>query len=237
MATFNNNETYARNFFLRVQFHDVECFCVPCRNRILTDLANANQNFNHLRHQVLNVIPNERQAKSNAVFEVTKRQIVVGKLYKDKCLEGTRYKLFKCWAKKQPFYMPYLDGNSQHKKEFDRHCDLVNHAAHAFENWEKIVANLTHPMITSIDARCFSVEYFYRAATFSWCIEYDKKISGASGKKSDENLYTRTDIDNIFQHIVSTGILDNVDASQASSIGQQLERRCVAYALRRNPPQ
>ena len=44
-----------------------------------------------------------------------------------------------------------------------------------------------------------------------------------TGKKSDEDLYTRTDIDNIFQHIISTGILDNVDASQASSIGQTVK--------------
>ena len=125
-------------------------------------------------------------------------------------------------------------GNSQHKKEFDRHCDLVTHAAHACDNWEKIMANLTHPMIKTIDASCFSVEYFYKAVTFNWCVEYDNKISRRSGKKCDEILYTQADIDNIFQHIVSTGSLDGADASQAS-IGQQLERRCVNYALRHNP--
>ena len=237
MATFNNNETYAQNLFLSVQFHDAKCFCMQCRTQKLTDIANANQDFNQLRHQVLNVIPNERQARSDAVFEITKRQILFGKLYKEKCLEGTGYKLFKCWAKTQPFYLPYCKGNSQHKKEFDRHCDLVTHAAHAFDNWEKIVANLTHPMIKTIDARCFSVEYFYKAVTFNWCVEYDNKISRRSGKKCDEILYTQADIDNIFQHIVSTGILDGADASQASSIGQQLERRCVNYALRHNPPE
>ena len=236
MATFNNNETFARNFFLSVQFHNLECFCLPCRNRKLTDLGNANRDLTLLRHKVVNIIPDERQSKSEAVFEVTKRQIILGKLYKDRCLAGTGLKLFKCWAKKQPYYRPYVEGNNQQKKEFSRHCDLINHAAHAFEHWEKIVENLTHPMIKCIDARCFSVEYFYKAVSFSWCIEYDRKISGGSGKKSDENLYTRADIDDIFQHIVNTGILDDVDASQASCIGQQLERRCVAYALRRNPP-
>ena len=40
-------------------------------------------------------------------------------------------------------------------------------------------------------------------------------------------------MDNMFHH---TGILDGADASQAS-IGQQLERRCVNYALRHNPPE
>ena len=77
------------------------------------------------------------------------------------------------------------------------------------------MANLTHPMITSMYASCSSVEYFHRAVTFSWSIEYNKKISSASGTKSDENMYTCTDIDNIFQDIVSTGILDNVNTSQA----------------------
>ena len=93
MATFNNNETYARNLFLSVQFHDAKCFCMQCRTQKLTDIANANQDFNQLRHQVLNVIPNERQARSDAVFEITKRQILFGKLYKEKCLEGTGYNL------------------------------------------------------------------------------------------------------------------------------------------------
>ena len=63
MTTFNNNETYAQNLFLSVQFHDAKCFCMQCRTQKLTDIANANQDFNQLCHRVLNVIPNERQVE------------------------------------------------------------------------------------------------------------------------------------------------------------------------------
>lgn len=235
MATFNNNETYNKNFFLSVQFHDEACFCRQCRERKLR--AVAINDIYQLRHAVLNIIPNERQARSNAVFEVTKKQILFGKVYKEKCLLGTGYKLFRCWAKKQPFYIPFATGSSQHKKEFSRHCDLIKNAAYVYDNWETIVSNLTHPMITSIDARCFSVQYFYKAVRFNWCLEYNQKVSGGNRKKSDEALYTRADIDGIFQHIIGTGILNDADACQASSIGQQIERRCVNFALQRNPPE
>lgn len=236
MATFNNCETFERNIFLSVNNHDADCFCLPCRNRKIGHISVVyQQNFPQLRQQVVKNIPNERQARCDAVFETTKRQIILGKLYHDECLAGTRYKRFKWWAKNQPYYRPYVEGEKKKKKEFDNHCGLVNDCVNVFDDWEKIVGNLTDSRIRYIDARSFSVDYFCRARSIHWCIEYDAKLS-RGGKKSEKNLYTRADIDGIFQHIVSTGILDDVDATEAASIGQQIQRRCVSYALRHGPP-
>ena len=71
-------------------------------------------------------MPNERETRAMAVFEVTKEQIIIGKLYKDTCMATTHLKYFKCWAKKQPFYAEFVNGDIKQQKEFNDHCKLVN---------------------------------------------------------------------------------------------------------------
>ena len=79
MAVFNNIETRFPNLFLAVTLHDVKCFCAECRQRkvnAIVDRTEAN-----LRKMLTVDIPNEREARTAAVFEVTKKQAVYGKLY------------------------------------------------------------------------------------------------------------------------------------------------------------
>ena len=185
-----------------------------------------------MRHALTDEIPNERQTRSNALFEVTKKQIVYGKLYKDICMANTQYKYFKCWAKRQAAYLPYVNGDKARKLEFVRHCQLINDAAFCFENWERIVFNLNDRRINSIDSRSFSVHYFAMAANIDWCLEYNEKVRKSG--RSREPVYSQAQIDAIFQHILGTGLLDDIefDEQVAASIGSQLQRKMVAYCRR-----
>ena len=65
----------------------------------------------------------------------------------------------------------------------------MNHAAHAFENWEDIVANLAPPMMTSNGTHCFSVKYFYKSVILPSVLSMTKKQVEAV-KSDEENLYT-----------------------------------------------
>ena len=149
------------NFFLRLTQHDAACFCLPCRNRRVVAIGDKREAS--LRNALLHVIPNVRRNRADVLFQITLKQIVYGKLYKDVCMATTTYKLFKCWAKKQSLYLPFSERNSSRWREFNLHCKLVNVTAFVFQHWETIVDNLTDWRIGSIDARTFSISYFAKA--------------------------------------------------------------------------
>ena len=187
-----------------------------------------------MRNALLYGIPNERRTRADMLYEITLKQIILGKLYKDTCMATTTYKLFKCWAKKQPYYIPYAEGNSSRRREFNLHCKLVNDAAFVFQHWETIVDNLTDWRMDSIDARTFSISYFAKAYSHSWCVEYNQKVKNRCSQKPAEQHYTQQDIAGIFQYILGTGILNNADMGIASAIGQNIERMCVDHVRRNN---
>jgi hypothetical protein len=195
--------------------------------------------FVQLRYEVEIALPNRRKQQSSGLFETTKRQVLLGKLYRDVCLSPLNnprgYVKFKWWAKADPYYRVRAE---QNKTEFDDFCKHVNACGSVFDNWEVICRNLRNPLLTHLDARTLGVETLKRCTTLKWCIEYNTKLSSGDRKKQggDDARYTQEDINNIFLHILSTGVLENATVTEASSIGQQLERKCVSYAMRHNPP-
>lgn len=160
---FYNIETKYPNTFLLLKNHDHSCFCNPCRRRRFNAVENSGEQT--LRTKLVVGLPNERRARSMAVFEVTKEQIIIGNAYKESCIATTHLKYFKCWAKIQPYYQEFVNGDKTQRKEFDDHCKLVNNASTCFKNWEKIVENLTDRRMTAINARTFSVEQFSNAVS------------------------------------------------------------------------
>ena len=179
------------------------------------------------------ILPLAREV-ADAVFKATKKQIVHGKVYKEECLSDNTYKYFKSWAKNQPEYQPLLREN---KKEFERHCADVNEATYCFDNWELIVSNLTDKRMSSIDARNFSVSKFYRASNIDWCLEYNEKVRRK--ERSQGRLpYSQGQIDDIFQHIIRSGIFDDIDHDPklAAGIGDRLQRKMTSYCRRKHKP-
>lgn len=230
MAVFYSNDHLGPNLFLLENRHNQTCFCAQCRQRCVNAIVGPQRREESLRHAVTIDLPIERQSRSRAVFEVTKKQIVYGKVYKDECMLNTRYKYFRYWAKRQPAYERLVTGEKPRQQEFDRHCQHVNEAAYCFENWEKIVSNLTDMRLKAINAINFTVRYFYLASSIDWCLEYNEKVR-KKGRSQGELPYSSAQIDNIFEHIVSTGILEDIeyDEHTAASIGNQLQRRLTSY--------
>ena len=226
---FNNIESTCPNIFLLWQNHDATCFCEHCRRGKLHHIGH--ESVQMLREMIVNRLITERQRRANALFEITKTQILYGKQYKDKCLAGTRYTNFKCWAKTQPYYHNYVTGTSVRQKEFTRHCEHINSASICFDKWDTIVSNLTDPRITHINARTLSVENLAHAVTIEWCLYYNSKCGGAPVTGDEENLYLMSDVDDIFRCILQNGILDRInhDPKVAASFGKQLSLRMIRY--------
>ena len=87
--------------------------------------------------------------------------------------------------------------------------------------------------MTAIDARNFSVQNFADAISIDWCIDYNQKCGRRRGRRG-ERLYSREQVDNIFQHIVDSGILSDIDFDEqvAASIGNQLSLKMIAHCRR-----
>ena len=67
------------------------------------------------------------------------------------------------------------------------------------------------------------------AGNIDWCLEYNDKVRKSG--RSREPLYSRAQVDDIFQHILGTRILDDIefDEQVAANIGSQLQQKMVAY--------
>lgn len=223
------------NLFLLEQnhIHNENCFCRLCRQRCADAIIGPQRVKDYLRNLITHDLPLEREGQSDAVFKTTKQQIVLGKVYKDECLSDNTYRYFKSWAKQEPVYQPLVNGSNKQQKEFKRHCQHINETSYCFENWEKIVSNLTDSRMTYIDARNFSVHYFYLSASIDWCLEYNEKVSPKE-RSRDGLPYSSAQIDDIFHHIVDSGILQDIehDPRLAAVIGGQLQRKMTSYCRR-----
>lgn len=223
------------NIFLieNSQLHNDFCFCIQCRKRRADAINGRQRTKDYLRLNFIKDLPLGREARSNAVFENTQNQIIHGAVYKEICLFNTTFRYFKCWAKEQPEYLPLINGTKKEQNQFSRHCCEVNDAAYCFHNWENIVSNLTDVRMTAIDARNFSVHYFREAASLDWCLGYNEKVR-RKGKRKGDPAYSSAKIDDIFSHIIDSGILDEIDHDPqlAAGIGEQLQRKLISYCRR-----
>ena len=230
------------NNFLTQRRCGPNCFCPTCRGNIKQNLATT-KTFHRLCLDITVSLPNKRRRRCNAVFAETKKQIIEGALFKEIALSDQhnprRYVQFRWWAKTHPWFQYYVRSQDKvRQQEFADFCDHINDCSLVYNNWEKICANLNDPSIKHIDARCWTVEYFAKANNMLFVTEFNIKVSRGKRKRQavDDPKYDSQDIEDIFQHMVSTGILDGVSPNEASSIAQQIERKCVRYAWQHNPP-
>lgn len=182
-----------------------------------------------LRHMMVTVLPTQLLGAQDKVFEVTLKAILHGKLYHQTALSDGLYVLFRCWAKVQPFYRQYIEGNNrQLMKEFDQHCKFVNDCNYVYNNWDTIVNHLTDRTMTNLNARNFSVAKFREAVDFNWCISENERARGAAPRKEGEQLWTKDDVETTAVHMLGVGRLSEADRHQSSRFCQQVERRFLA---------
>ena len=179
----------------------------------------------------MNRLPDRRNRVLHEVFNNSLDTIVYGKAFKETCLHGTGYKYFKAWAKHEQPFSDFPD------KEFNALCRQVNECCWVFENWEKIVQNLTDQRITEIDARSLSVSQLYKAKNIDWCLQLNDTLRSNS-KKNDDPLYPQDKFNDIFQHIVASGIFDDIEhnPSLAANLGGRLQSAMITYCRRRYQP-
>jgi hypothetical protein len=215
------------------QLHNDFCFCIQCRKGRADAIIGPRRTKDYLRLNFIKHLQLGREERSNSVFENTQVQIIHGAVYKETCLSNTTFKYFKCWAKEQPEYLPLINGTKKDQNIFSRHCCEVNDAAYCFENWEKIVSNLVDGRMTAIDAKTFSVHCFREAASLDWCLAYNEKVRRKCKRKGDP-AYSTAKIDDIFNHIIDSGILNDIahDPQLAAGIGEQLQRKLTSYCRR-----
>ena len=180
-----------------VQHNEVmlQCFCVVCRPLRLQQIEDRAMNRQDLYDQLMNFLPDKCSTDLDKLFGDTIDLIVYGKVYKETCLRGTGYRYFKAWAKLQAQFADFPE------KEFNTLCHKVNECCWVFENWEKIVANLTDQRMSEIDARRLTVPQLYQAKSIDWCLQLNDTLR-RKGKRIDEPMYSPEKFDNIFQSII-----------------------------------
>ena len=232
------------NQFMLINHHGVTCFCRRCRDNWVQRRRLDTSNPDYFRVQRIiemsvlyrngtEVFPTKRRDKLECAFEITKKQIINYKLYKDLCLFGTGEKYFKSWAKKQKLYEQYRGDGDFKVPEFIQHCQEVNDAAYVFENWEKITTNLTDFRVPHVDARTLGIQLLRRCSNMDWVIGYNEKVKPKAAILR-EPLYNREKINLIVKYAADIGILDDIGYNDvlAAAVGEQVQTGLISYCRR-----
>ena len=205
------------------------CFCEICRNQRV--LRFSRHSIAQLYELFKDRLPFKAESRLDEYHENVLDLIVAGKVYKESCLENTGYRYFKSWAKKEATFSDWTP------KDLNKFCADVNEACDVFEHWDKIVRNLTDSRMGQIDARRFSVRYFYLAKSLDWCLNYNEIIRKKT-KCHDEPLYPNDKYNAIFQNILASGILEDIEHNPniASMIGGRLQADLVRHCSYRYQP-
>ena len=229
---FEGKMVIRNEFLINLAAHNnivLGCFCGNCRNgRVLRFSTYTNA---HLYDLFKNKLPSKDESRLDKYHQNVLDLIVAGKVYKESSLENTGYRYFKSWAKNQPRFTNWTP------KEFNKFCTDVNETCDVYEHWDAIVRNLTDSRMDQVDARRFSVRYFSLAKSIDWCLSYNEMIR-KKGKRSEEPLYPADKYNAIFQNILASGILDDIenDPYVASMIGGRLQADMVRHCRLRYQP-
>ena len=210
---------------------EANCFCGRCRIYRLDIITGIGYTINELHNLFTRELVEEEEERLDRLYQATIQLIIYGKAYKESCLRNTGYTYFKSWAKTQPEFEHLTTKNLQ------KFCDRVKKASTAFDQWDIIVKNLTDIRMTYIDARRFSVAQFWEARSLAWCLNYNENLR-PKGKNHGEKSYPEDKYQLIFQQILNSGILDDIDNDPqiASCIGGRLQSDMVRRANSRYRP-
>ena len=214
------------NQFLINTSHEEFCFCVNCRNRKCAEIMGTTVTRDTLFEAFLNGIPRDDDEHLNEIFKNTLIKITVGVVYKHRCLANTRYSSFGAWLGAQP-QGAYGNINKA------RLCDRITHVTYVFRDWDTIVHNLTNPQMVNIDARKFSIYQFYRARTFSWCVNYNNMHGTTSRGESERPEYDETKYLAVLNLVRTSQLLEDVSKSTeqakliASRFNKDLQNMCM----------
>lgn len=208
-----------------------DCFCQVCRPLRVQQVTRLDLSRMQLHREFAVRIPHRRERTLQELFENTLDTIVYGKVFKETCLRDTGAVYFRSWAKHEE---PFIHFKS---KDFNNLCENVKECSWIFDNWETIVSNLTNEHFPEIDVRTLSIQQLYKAKSKTWCWKFNDALRRKK-KKTNEPLYPEDKFNGIFQHIIASGILDDIEHSPsiASNLGGRLQSSMIDYCRQRYQP-
>lgn len=187
--------------------HDRECFCcVECRV-ISANKESAENSDLEIFNEYFQVSHRQVDEQLNVLFLKTKRKILLGYTVGKKCLLNTIYTSFGAWLSAHPQHglMPLKERRDMATK--------VRHATKVFEDWDRIVHNLTNPAYRYIDARRFSVDQLYRSRNDFWVYKQNKLLGPKERDQTSVPNYSQEKIQTILTFIAGTQIIDDVSGA------------------------
>ena len=87
------------------------------------------------------------------------------------------------------------------------------------------------------DTRRFSVHMFYESKSLAWCLSYNEQLRKKGKMSKDQPFYPIDKFNNIFQNILDSKILDDVEFNPqvAAAIGGRLQSELISYCKVRHP--
>ena len=144
-------------FLLAAGEHQVifaNCFCSRCREGKANRLRDRSSQE---LYELIQHLPVKEDTRLDRHHKAVLDLIVARTVYREISLRESGYVRFGNWAKRQPEFADWSE------KDLKTFVLDVNQANSVFDKWETIVDNLTDPRMSRIDARRFSVHYFYLA--------------------------------------------------------------------------
>ena len=208
---------------------EVHCFCQRCRQERYDIIVGINYTNNRLRQLFTDDLVLEEDEKLDMLYHTTLERVLYGKVFKEYSLRQSGKKYFGPWAR---LHFPHLT-----EEKLQNFINSVKQAATVFDKWDTIVENLTDNRLTFIDARRFSIGHFWKARHLSWCLTHNESLR-PQGRSKGDKPYPEDKYQMIFQQIINSGILDDIDndPQTASCIGSRLQSDMVKRAKSRYHP-
>jgi len=195
--------------------HCFSNFCQPCRTRKLA--VHQNSTVERLRFLVQAYYPSKIEKDLDTLYKDTLECIVVCKAFKDAIMRHSPH----CHLKK---HLKSEEGLSDDLAT--PLAKLVNEGSKVYEGWDKIEFNLMQCRL--IDRRRFSVNLFYRAREFSWCLKYEDSVRKRNSKPK-KPYYEDDKFESIKEFIKGSGILEDLeyDPKQITALCSRLKKDLV----------
>ena len=155
------------------------------------------------------------------LFKKTKRLVLYGNALRVKSLAGTRFSSYGAWLSSAPQHA-HLTADDK-----DDRCTKMSWAKLVFEDWEKIINNMSNVSYIYIDIRRFTLQQLNRARSPKWCNDENKRQSPKEIKQPVIPNFDTGKINIIMNCVADTGIVSDVcgEEEQLKLISQMIFHR------------
>ena len=180
------------------------CFCLSCRERKMNTVA-TNFTFEETHRLFFHGQALLENAAAENLLQVTLDRIAAGESFRRLCLSQrynpNRYTSFGVWL-----------NNHTNRTETERRkiCNQMTEVKMICAQWADIVTNLTDARMTHVDARRFTINKFYRAINFNFCLNQQRLNGPQANRVETIQEFNEQKLQDIIALVRNSGILDDV---------------------------